>query len=88
MSRQITITVSDEEAQKIDERVAAGDYASPEEFVEAAVTFFELEPDWMPPDDVLKALVEEALEDPRRYMTEEVHEYILERQKQHNKLAR
>ena len=65
MSKQITITVSDEEAQEIDERVAAGDFTSPEEVLRAALMFFELEPEWMPPDDGLKALVEEAVNDPR-----------------------
>ena len=50
----------------------------------AALMFFELEPEWMPPDDGLKALVEEAVNDPRPMLTtEEVHESILELHKHH-----
>jgi Arc/MetJ-type ribon-helix-helix transcriptional regulator len=80
VDREITITVSEEEARRIQDRVDAGEFASPAEFVKAAVSLVvDAEPEWTLPDDVLKRLVEEAVSDPRPSLTpEEVHRQLLE----------
>lgn len=63
MDREITITVSDEEARLIDERVRSGDFASPADVVRAALDWFagaNADVD----ADALRQLVEEAKSDP------------------------
>jgi Arc/MetJ-type ribon-helix-helix transcriptional regulator len=84
MDREITITISDDEARRIQQRVEAGEFRSASEYVRAAMSHYALdaEPEWIPPDDVLRQLVEESLRDPRRLSREEVHRSIMERHKQ------
>lgn len=81
MDREITITVSEEIAQKIDARVAAGDFASPSEMVEAAIGAVETEGLWDISDTELKRLLSEADADPRPALGaeqafEELHAYV------------
>ena len=64
MEREITITVTDDEARLIEERVAAGDYRSAAELVHSAVSDV-LSPPSYPTDDVLRAAIAEADADPR-----------------------
>jgi antitoxin ParD1/3/4 len=62
MDREITITVSEEEARLIDEQVSSGAYASAEELLHAGlmtVAASSLD------DEVLRKLIAEADADPR-----------------------
>jgi Arc/MetJ-type ribon-helix-helix transcriptional regulator len=67
MEREITITVNDEQAQRIEERVAAGEYSSAADYVQAAVDNFVLFASNGPPlsDELLRQLIQEADDDPR-----------------------
>lgn len=82
MEREITITVTDEEARRIDERVAAGEFASAAELAHAAVSSVLAPPDVDIPDDVLRQLLEEDdADDHSDEMTGEelrahLHQYI------------
>lgn len=59
MEREITITVTDEEARRIEERVASGEFESATELVHAAVVTF-TEGDRQPlSDDLVRQLIEE-----------------------------
>ncbi len=66
MEREITITVTDEEARRIEERVAAGEFESASEYVHATISTALAEQGFDIPDDVLLALLEEdeAVADP------------------------
>ena len=79
MEREITITLSDEEARHVQERVDAGEYASVSDVVKAALQHYMLEddPSWIPSDEVLRELVQEAIDDPRPSLTpDEVREQL------------
>jgi Arc/MetJ-type ribon-helix-helix transcriptional regulator len=82
MDREITITVSDEEARLIQERVDSGRAESPADFVMMAVRtelIGDSLMDAMIDDESLKALIGEALEDPRPDLSsEQVHKHLLD----------
>jgi hypothetical protein len=61
MDREITITISDEVARKLDEDVAAGQFPTIEEAASVAVA--NAYADWLT-DDVVRRLIKEADADP------------------------
>ena len=66
MDREITITVTDDEARRIDERVASGEFESAADVVRAALATLDAsDADLSVPADELRRLVDEALTDPR-----------------------
>lgn len=58
MEREITITVTDEEARRIDERVAAGEFSSPSEVATVALKSFLHEAVGVP-EEILRQLLDE-----------------------------
>lgn len=65
MDREITIRVSDEEAQRIDRRVADGKFASAEEFLHAAIASYESDEDFALPFGQMRRMIAESLSDAR-----------------------
>jgi Arc/MetJ-type ribon-helix-helix transcriptional regulator len=64
MDREITIVVSEDEARRIDERVAAGEFASAADLAHAAVAnFVTSELDGPISDELVRRLIEEAADD-------------------------
>jgi len=59
MEREITIVVTEDEARRIDERVAAGEYASAAELAHAAVSSVLADQGADIPDEVLQFLLAE-----------------------------
>jgi Arc/MetJ-type ribon-helix-helix transcriptional regulator len=60
MDREITITVTEDEARRIDERVAAGEYASAADLAHAAIAdFVAAEVADRLPDGLVRQLIEE-----------------------------
>jgi Arc/MetJ-type ribon-helix-helix transcriptional regulator len=66
MEREITITVTDDEARRIEERVASGEYESASELAHAALATFVRADNHGPhlPDELLRHLIEEDEADP------------------------
>ena len=65
MDREFTITVTEDEARAIEHRVRAGDFASAEEVVKAAVASFTHEgPDEGEDSERLRHLIQESIGDP------------------------
>jgi Arc/MetJ-type ribon-helix-helix transcriptional regulator len=69
MEREITITVTDDEARLIEERVAAGEYDSAADLVHRAVSDVLSPPAYLT-DDFLRAAIAEADADPRPDLNE------------------
>ena len=59
MDRTITVKVTDEEAARIDARVAAGEFTSVDDFVHSAITVFEGELSAPLTDDLVRRLIAE-----------------------------
>lgn len=59
MDREITITVTEDEARRIDERVAAGEFESAAEYVHSTISHVLAYGAFDVPDDVLLHLLEE-----------------------------
>ena len=68
---KLTVTISGDQAERIRTSVANGEYASADDFVASAIDNFDDHPDWLPDNETLKRLVEEALNDPRPSLTSE-----------------
>lgn len=85
MAQEITITLSEEEARLIQDRVDSGSYVSPADYVKTLLqTELGVDPEWMPSDEVLKALVKESINDPQPSLTsEQVHRQLLEHHERH-----
>lgn len=68
---KLTVTISGDQAERIRESVARGEFESPEDFVTAAIEVAGFIrqgddlPEWLPDRETLKRLVNEALDDPR-----------------------
>jgi Arc/MetJ-type ribon-helix-helix transcriptional regulator len=68
-SDKLTVTISGDQAERIRESIANGEFESAEDFVGAAIDSYDESssrnlPDWLPDHDTLKRLVNEALDDP------------------------
>ena len=59
MDREITIVLTDEEARRIDERVASGEFASAEDYVHSTLSTALTGAEFHIPADVLQALIDE-----------------------------
>lgn len=70
MEREITITVTDDEARLIEERVAAGEYQSAVDLVHSAVSGVLSPPAWLN-EGLLRAALAEADADPRPDLDED-----------------
>ena len=68
---KLTVTISGDQAERIRASVANGDYASADDFVASAIDFYDDKPDWLPDNDTLRQLIDEALNDPRPSLTSE-----------------
>ena len=66
---KLTVTLREDQAERIRQSVANGGYASAEDFVASAIDGFDDNSDWLPDKDTLKRLVDEALNDPRPPLT-------------------
>ena len=64
MDREITIVVTDDEARRIDARVASGEFQSTEDVVRAALASFDAAGDDPLSLDIVRQKVAEALADP------------------------
>jgi len=63
-TEKLEITLPAEQAELIRQRVARGDYESADQMVAAAIEALDDE-SWLPPPDILRRLVQQALDDPR-----------------------
>nr|WP_314258294.1 hypothetical protein [uncultured Devosia sp.] len=74
---KLTVTITGDQAERIRESVARGEFESPEHYVTAAIEtagFIHDDhdlPEWLPDTETLKRLVNEALDDPRPGLSSE-----------------
>lgn len=69
---KFSITLPAEMAEYVRAQVAAGHYDSDEAFFRAIVMREQTDqPDWLPSDDVMRAAIQESIDDPRPSLTEE-----------------
>jgi Arc/MetJ-type ribon-helix-helix transcriptional regulator len=78
MDRELTITLSDEQAHFIEQRVESGEFASVDAAIVAAIDALAIESSFAPiPDDVLRRLVEEGRTNKTRHSPEQVHSALM-----------
>ena len=66
---KLTVTLREDQAERIRQSVANGDYASAEDFVASAIDGHDNLPGWLPDRETLRRDIEEALDDPRPHLT-------------------